>query len=234
MSSPKVDLVISMVKNLIRSGDLQPGTKLPKEAEFAAQLGVSRSSLREAVRAMQAMNILEARQGDGTYVSSLDPADMIEMLSFAVDVSGPQSVVWFLEVRRIMEIHAAKTAAASRSEAVLAKLRACHEHTLKESDPEKLIELDTEFHLIIAETSDNPVLKSLLKVVSAPTLRARIWRNRVADQDFNKLREEHGAILQAIEQQNVDAAQFAMWAHVSDVKNWVEHNPEKLTATSAE
>jgi GntR family transcriptional regulator, transcriptional repressor for pyruvate dehydrogenase complex len=64
---------ISQIKQLIMSGEISPGEKLPKESELAMKLGVSRSSLREAVRALTALGVLDARQGDGTYVTSLEP-----------------------------------------------------------------------------------------------------------------------------------------------------------------
>ena len=231
MSSPKVDQAIKLVKDLIQTGDIKPGEKLPNEADFANQLGVSRNSLREAVRAMQAMRILEARQGDGTYVSSLDPSSMIETLSFAVDVSGPQSIEHFLDVRRILEMHATAIAAAKRTADELETLKDCHRLVMQEQDPEKLLTLDSEFHLAIASIAQNPVLASLLNVVSAPALRARIWRYELADQDFSDLRREHQAILDAIEVQNVEAARFATWNHISGVIAWAAANPSQLTTT---
>jgi GntR family transcriptional repressor for pyruvate dehydrogenase complex len=216
MSSPKVDLAISLVQNLIRSGEIKPGDRLPNETEFSAQLGVSRNSLREAVRAMSAMKILEARQGDGTYVSGLDPTQMIETLRFAVDVSGPEAVLWFLEIRILMELHTTAIAAARRTKADLDRLK----------DTDTLLKKDSEFHHIIAETTKNPIMASLLNVVSAPALRARIWRNRLTESATNNLRIEHEAVLNCIEAQDVEGAKYAMYAHVSGVQSWVRNNPD--------
>ena len=64
---------INKIKAMIINGDLRPGARLPKEADLAEQLGLSRNSLREAVRALTLIRILETRQGDGTYVTSLEP-----------------------------------------------------------------------------------------------------------------------------------------------------------------
>ena len=230
MSSPKSDHAIALVKKMIATGQLKPGDRLPNEDEFSAQLGISRNSMREAVRALQAMQVLVARQGDGTYVSSLEPSDMIKSLNFAVDVAGPAAVVNFLDVRKLIEVHAAEIAAIHRSESDLRKLVAIHERVLRLEDPEVLIELDSEFHQTIAAVTNNPVLSALLRVVSGPTMRARIWRFRHADQNFGALRREHGVILDAIQLRDVDAARYAMWSHVSGVQKWVEANPESLKA----
>jgi GntR family transcriptional repressor for pyruvate dehydrogenase complex len=226
MSSPKVDLAISLVQNLIRSGEIKPGDRLPNETEFSAQLGVSRNSLREAVRAMSAMKILEARQGDGTYVSGLDPTQMIETLRFAVDVSGPEAVLWFLEIRILMELHTTAIAAARRTKADLDRLKKCHMAMVRAEDTDTLLKKDSEFHHIIAETTKNPIMASLLNVVSAPALRARIWRNRLTESATNNLRIEHEAVLNCIEAQDVEGAKYAMYAHVSGVQSWVRNNPD--------
>ena len=229
MRSTKVDLAISLVQDLIRSGELQPGDRLPIESELSAQLGVSRNSLREAVRAMQAIKVLEARQGDGTYVSGLDPAHMIEALRFAVDVSGPQAVIWFLEIRRIIELYSTGIAAARRTEAELERLQACHRELAGAGTVDEMLEADTAFHRIIAETSGNPILTSLLGLVSGPTIRARIWRN----QDRGEVCAEHEAILAGIVARDVEAAKHAMWTHISGVLSWVQANPERLEDRTA-
>ena len=226
MSSPKVDLAISLVQDLIRTGKIKPGDRLPNEAEFSTQLGVSRNSLREAVRAMSAMKILEARQGDGTYVSGLDPTQMIETLRFAVDVSGPEAVLWFLEIRIMMELHTTAIAAARRTKSDLDRLKQCHQAMLNAEDTGTLLKKDSEFHHIIAETTQNPIMVSLLNVVSAPALRARIWRNRMTDSATNNLRIEHEAVLNCIEAQDVEGAKYAMYTHVSGVQSWVKAHPD--------
>lgn len=230
VSSPKVDQAIELVKQLIQSGAVRPGDKLPKEGDLALRLGVSRNSLREAVRAMQTMRILEARQGDGTYVSDLDPSHMMDVLSFAVDVSDAQSVVWFLELRRTLELAAVQSACVCRTDQDLTELQDIHEKILNEEDPDKLMALDGAFHQKIAEIGGNPVQASLLNVVSAPTLRARVWRQRLADQDYRSIRDEHQVVMDAIVRQDVDGARFGMWAHLGQVINWVRENTEALAS----
>lgn len=232
MGSPKVDLAISLVKGLIQTGQVRPGDRLPNEAELSAQLGVSRNSLREAVGALQAMRVLEARQGDGTYVCQLDPAEMIDVLSFAVDVSDARSVHWFLEVRRTLEMQAVEIAAAQRTDAQLRELQDIHAKIMVHDAIEPLLTLDTAFHAAIAAINGNQVHNALLRVVSAPTLRARLWRHRLSDTGFSKMRGEHTLILDAIANRDVAEARHAMWGHISGVVNWVETHQAELNSGS--
>jgi GntR family transcriptional repressor for pyruvate dehydrogenase complex len=229
MSSPKVDLAITRMKDLIQSGELRRGERLPNEAELSAKLGVSRNSLREAVRAMQAMRILESRQGDGTYVSDLDPTDMIEVLRFAVDISDTSSVYDFLEVRRTLEVASARAAAARRTDGDLTGLLDIHRAILAEEDPPRLLQLDMDFHHAIAEVASNPVHTALLRVVSAQTLRARVWRQRLSDRDFADLRQGHCRIIDAIVARDVEEAGHEMWNHITGVLRWARSHPEELS-----
>src|SRR5438132_13365839 len=77
---------IEQIRELVASGEWGPGTRLPREADLAAQLGLSRNSLREAVRALSLIRVLEVRQGDGTYVSSLAPDLLLESTRMATDL----------------------------------------------------------------------------------------------------------------------------------------------------
>src|SRR5882672_3116727 len=105
------DDAIDKIKEMIISGRLRPGDRLPKEADLAAQLGLSRNSLREAVRALSLVRILDVRQGGGTYVTSLEPKALLDGLSFIVDLHHDTTVLEFFEVRRILEPAATALAA---------------------------------------------------------------------------------------------------------------------------
>src|ERR1700682_959187 len=103
---------IDRIRELIVSGSWGPGDRLPKESELAAQLGLSRNSLREAVRALSQLRVLEVRQGDGTYVSSLEPDLLLESTGFVSHLLLGDTAVELYEVRRILEAAAAALAAA--------------------------------------------------------------------------------------------------------------------------
>src|ERR1700729_2514352 len=161
---------------MIMSGALRAGDRLPREADLAADLGLSRSSLREAVRALSLVNILDVRRGDGTYVTSLEPAVLLEALSFIVDFHKDATVLEFLQVRRILEPAATAMAAERITAAECAELRGLLDQLGPEPGTEELVTSDLEFHRRIAACSGNSVLLSLLDTLSGPTTRARIWR----------------------------------------------------------
>jgi GntR family transcriptional repressor for pyruvate dehydrogenase complex len=117
------DEAIGKIKEMIVSGTLSPGERLPKEAVLAAELGLSRNSLREAVRALSLLNILHVRQGDGTYVSSLEPKLLLEAVTFILDFHQDDTVMQALQVRAILEPAATGMAAQRITEQQLADLR---------------------------------------------------------------------------------------------------------------
>src|SRR6267378_4946479 len=94
---------LERIRGLIVSGEWGPGTRLPREADLAKQLGLSRNSLREAVRALSITRVLEVRQGDGTYVSSLEPAELLEPTLSATHLLRGRTVLELFEVRRMLE-----------------------------------------------------------------------------------------------------------------------------------
>ena len=172
------DAAILRIKEMILGGQLKPGDRLPSEAALADELGLSRNSLREAVRALSLMNVLDVRHGDGTYVTSLDPNVLLDALTFVVDFHRDDSVLEFLRVRRILEPAAASMAALRMGDGEIDVLRKIVNSSFPDSRPEELLSLDIEFHRHIGLGSGNSVLASLLEGLSAPTNRARIWRGR--------------------------------------------------------
>ena len=88
---------------MLTRGELHPGSRLPVEKDLAAQLGVSRGSLREGVRALATLGVLETRQGDGTYVTALDPRTLLSPLGFLADLQQPAHAADLLAVRRVLE-----------------------------------------------------------------------------------------------------------------------------------
>src|SRR6266852_5211416 len=114
---------IEQIRELIASGEWGPGTRLPREVDLAKQLGLSRNSLREAVRALSLARVLEVRQGDGTYVSSLEPHDLLEPTRFATNLLRGSTVLELFEVRRMLEPEAAAMAALRADHDVLSDLR---------------------------------------------------------------------------------------------------------------
>jgi GntR family transcriptional regulator, transcriptional repressor for pyruvate dehydrogenase complex len=215
------DEAIEKIKAMIVSGALKPGDRLPKEAGLAAELGLSRNSLREAVRALALINVLDVRQGDGTYVTSLAPPLLLEALSFVVDFHRDDSVLEFLQVRRILEPAAAAIAARQITAEQLAGLNALLDQLGDRPSVEQLVANDVEFHRGIAACTGNAVLCSLLDTLSGPTTRARIWRGLTQEGAVARTLAEHRSILDALQAGDADLARAWATTHVASVEQWL-------------
>ncbi|MFE7899138.1 FadR/GntR family transcriptional regulator [Streptomyces sp. NPDC057424] len=215
------DDAIEKIKGMIVSGALRPGDRLPKESELAADLGLSRNSLREAVRALSLIRILDVRQGDGTYVTSLDPQLLLEAMSFVVDFHRDDTVLEFLAVRRILEPAATAMAALRISEGRLEALTAQMDKLGENPSVEDLVACDLEFHRGIVHSSGNSVLCSLLDGLSGPTTRARIWRGLTQEDAVARTLREHRAILAALRDRDAEAARSWATVHIASVEQWL-------------
>ncbi|MEC4016693.1 FadR/GntR family transcriptional regulator [Streptomyces sp. H27-D2] len=215
------DEAIEKIKGMIVSGALRPGDRLPKESELAAELGLSRNSLREAVRALSLIRILDVRQGDGTYVTSLDPQLLLEALSFVVDFHRDDTVLEFLAVRRILEPAGTAMAVGRISTAQLDALDAQLDTLGPYPSVEDLVASDLEFHRGIVQASGNSVLCSLLDGLSGPTTRARVWRGLTQKDAVARTLTEHRAILGALRDRDVEAARSWATVHIASVEQWL-------------
>lgn len=215
------DEAINRIKEMIVSGVLQPGDRLAKEDELAAHLGLSRSSLREAVRSLTLVGILDVRQGDGTYVTSLRPEILLDAMSFVVDFHRDDSVLEFLEVRRFLESAATAMAARRVTAAQVAELRAVLDEVPPDADVETFVANDLEFHRRLVAHCGNSVLASLLESISGPTHRARIWRGVTHENAHERTLQEHLAILDAVEHHQPEIAAARAASHVAGVEQWL-------------
>ncbi|BDH11231.1 FadR/GntR family transcriptional regulator [Streptomyces hygroscopicus] len=215
------DEAIEKIKGMIVSGALRPGDRLPKESELAAELGLSRNSLREAVRALSLIRILDVRQGDGTYVTSLDPQLLLEAMSFVVDFHRDDTVLEFLAVRRILEPAATAMAAGRIGLAELDSLEAQLNALGPSPSVEDLVAGDLEFHRGIVAASGNSVLCSLLEGLSGPTTRARVWRGLTQKDAVARTLTEHRAILGALRDRDAEAARAWATVHIASVEQWL-------------
>jgi len=206
---------------MIVSGTLRAGDRLPKEADLAAELGLSRSSLREAVRALSLMNILDVRQGDGTYVTSLEPTLLLEALSFIVDFHRDATVLELLQVRRILEPAATAMAAERATDAELEELGKLLDSLGPDPSADELVANDLEFHRRIVACSGNSVLSSLVETMSAPTTRARVWRGLTQAGAWERTLAEHRAILHAMVLRDAEAARSWSTVHIASVEQWL-------------
>jgi GntR family transcriptional regulator, transcriptional repressor for pyruvate dehydrogenase complex len=215
------DEAIEKIREMITSGELRPGDRLPSEAELGAQLGLSRSSLREAVKALSLINVLDVRRGDGTYVTSLDPGLLMDAMSFAVDFQHDRSVLYFLETRRILEPAATALATQLMTDDDLAELTGLLDQVPPEPGVEELVANDLEFHSRIARGSGNPVLASLIESLSGRTQRARIWRGITQGSAVSATMDEHRAIVAAMADRRPEVAHARALVHIAGVEQWL-------------
>jgi GntR family transcriptional repressor for pyruvate dehydrogenase complex len=200
------DEAIARIREMIAEGRLKPGDRLPKEADLAALLGLSRNSLREAVRALSLIHVLDVRQGDGTYVTGLEPERLLEAVGFMVELRHDTSLLEVFEVRRLLEPAATARAAELISAEQLAELeqellRAEGAHSVEE-----LVAHDLDFHRMIVQAAGNQVLSALLVQLNSPTVRARVWRGLTQEGALERTLAEHRGLVAALRAGRADLA----------------------------
>lgn len=225
------DKAIEQIRELIRSGALPPGAKLPPEPELAAQLGLSRNLAREAVKALAVARVLEVRRGDGTYVTSLQPSLLLEGLGGAVELlqSDKGALLDLMEVRRLLEPLATGLAAGRITDGQLGEVER-HLDAMREArdDVEQLNAHDAAFHRAVVAATGNETLLTLLEGVSGRTLRARIWRGLVDDRASERTLAEHEAIFDALRARDASLSQAAALLHVSNTEHWLRRHLRSL------
>lgn len=221
------DEAIQKIKAMIVSGELAPGDRLPPEKELSERLGLSRNSMREAVKALEVIRVLDVRRGDGTYVTSLEPRLLLEAISFVVDLHDDASILEIFEVRRILEPAATALVAHMIQPDEVAMLRAEVAAVDLSTDVENLVRHDLEFHRGIVELSGNRYLASLIDSLTSHTVRARVWRGLTELGSVDRTLAEHSAILDALESGDSELAQALATVHIAGVEKWLRLASER-------
>ncbi|RFU82995.1 FadR family transcriptional regulator [Streptomyces triticagri] len=219
---------IEEVKAMIAEGRLEPGQRLPTERELAARLGISRSSMREAIRALTVIGVLQARHGSGIYVTQLEAGDLLETFGVVADLSRGPRLVELLEVRRVLESTAAALAAARITEDQLAEVEGHLIAMNATDDPEEILAHDLAFHRAIATAAGNDTMAAILEGLSSRTFRARVWRGYQEEGAFERTRREHDRIHTALRSRDPEAARAAAAAHVGEVEQWLRTQLKSL------
>ena len=214
------DQAIVKIRDLITSGRINPGDRLPPEQELATWLGISRSSLREAVKALSQAKVLDVRRGDGTYVTSLEPRLLLSGLSFVIDLMEDQTLAEIFEVRKLLEPASTALAAQRITNEQIDELRSSLVSMREAHDPEELVVRDIDFHARIAESTGNASLCSILDAISTRAVRARIWRASMVGMKSMTL-SQHELILDALAERDPSLARSAATIHVSESERWL-------------
>jgi GntR family transcriptional repressor for pyruvate dehydrogenase complex len=208
--------IANRLLELIRAEQLRPGDKLPAERNLAAIMQVSRPVLREALRALSIMKVVEIRQGAGTYITALEPQQLVSHLDFVFS-KDTFALAQVLEARRAVEIGNVRLAAVRAEPGQLAALEAIFEDLRGAlDDADRFAGLDIAFHDALCDAAGNFLLAQFMGIIN--TL-AKVSRERTGSKRSVRKRalRDHGAILEAVKAGDPDAAAEAMRAHLDHV-----------------
>jgi len=209
---PLAEITRKLLEYLL-SGEVQPGTKIPGERHLAEALGVGRSAVREAIKSLSLLGLLDVRQGDGTYLSRSGSDLLPRVIEWGLLLKVP-TIMDLLEARAEIEVVAAGLAASRADEQAVAALRERLEAMrVAGSDVDAYVEADIAFHLEVARASGNEVFANL--VASLRSL-LRVWVARVLHHagETDTSLAMHEPIVKAIAAGNAERAQKAMRAHM--------------------
>jgi len=213
---------IDSIRAMIRSGELNPGDRLPPEHELAERLGVSRGSLREAVRALKQINVLDVRRGDGTYVTSLAPSELLSGMVFAIELLQSQGLDEVLEVRRLLLPPAAALAAQRVTDEQLAELHVAVDQIAAAREPDEVANLHRRFQALVAEATGNETLSSILRALQLRGENVRrAWLS--SDPALREVALAHQRmLLEALERRDGDMAKSIATVQVDERRRWLE------------
>ncbi|TMF54774.1 MAG: FadR family transcriptional regulator [Chloroflexi bacterium] len=207
--------IVEQIESLLEKGELRPGDQLPPERALAEQFQVSRASVREALRTLELLGVVETRAGGGTFVRQVAPDDLVRPLHSLI--ARGHSVPDVIEFRGLIEPALAALAATRISDAQLAELReilAAQERRVAAG--EAYAEEDTRFHEVIGDSAKNELLTTMLAVVW-DVLRASREQWLQTNQRAHASLDAHRRILDALSRRDAEAARTASAEHIRAV-----------------
>lgn len=217
-SSRLYEQIVDQIEQSVQRGDLKAGDQLPAERELAEQFGVSRTAVREAVKALREKGLVEAYPGKGTFITSGSSNPMRQSLDRMMKSANVDAKSSLVEVREILEPEIAALAAQRASEENLNSLReAVAVMDAAKRDPDAYIEADLDFHLELAEAASNPLILSLIDSIVG-VLREQRMRIFEVEGGPDRGQYHHKKILEAMERRDAEGAREAMRAHLRQVR----------------
>ena len=211
---------IKALQDQILRGELRPGQRLPSERALSESLGLSRPTVREAAQALSAMNILEARRGSGTYVSSLAVSELLEPLEFALELTS-LTIRSLFEVRLALEPLAAELAAQRASDEQRNLFAELLHREGRRQTRAQFLELDVELHQLIVKAADNQLLEAMARSLNVLGRKSRELTVRRPGA-VSRAADEHRAIITAILARSPVDARSAMETHLLNVRSAME------------
>jgi GntR family transcriptional repressor for pyruvate dehydrogenase complex len=227
--------IVQQIEDSIVKGDLKAGDQLPAERELALRFGVSRTAVREAVKALREKGLVEAYSGRGTFITDGTSQAIRQSLDLMVKIGQAEGSGHLAEVRAILEPEIAGLAATRIQEPELATMREAVEvMDTAGQDPDAYIEADLDFHLALAEGAANPLILSLLDSIVGLLREQRLRIFRVPGGP-DRGQVHHKRILEAVEKRDAEKARQAMREHLEQVRDdsqapTARRGPGKTTA----
>ena len=215
LTAGALERAIVGVRELIGEGNLDLGSKLPSERELAKRLGIGRPALREAIRALSVIGVLETRRGSGTYVAALRTDLFAWTARILLDESNVP-MIELLEVRRMFEPEAASLAASRASASQLGRIESHLKAQEASPTREVLGREDLLFHQAIIDAAGNPVLKELVSTLQ-PMLTMSCKLTARTTPDIPKIIRQHRIVYEAISVGQSELAEAAMTQHLRTV-----------------
>lgn len=210
--APLYEEIAERLRDLIAAQRLEPGDRLPGERELAARLGVSRTSLRQALAALRSIGLIEVRHGDGAYLMRTAEEVMETLAVEVLHVQADHPMVW--EAREALEVHAARLAATRATSADLAAMhRATNAMALEIEAGEDGVEADAALHNAIVAAAHNPLLSQLYASMRDVVQRTSAASLSIPGRSPDSLRA-HRAIVEAISDRDPERAASEMTSHV--------------------
>lgn len=215
-------LIVEQVEALIEEGVLKPGDRLLSERDLANQLGLSRSSVREAIAALEIMGVVDIQPGLGTFISSKEEKEDYTLKADLEEVISPTDI---FEARHVIEPKLARFAALRATAEDLEQIREILEKSeaLEDNQFKEFEELDEELHLAIAKSAYNEVLYQFAEGINK-FRHSKLWGNMKlksiqTEGRISKYKKEHREIYEALIKRNVHLAETLAKRHVIDIQN---------------
>ncbi|MDF2840139.1 MAG: GntR family transcriptional regulator [Clostridia bacterium] len=216
--------VIDQIKDMIAEGTLKKGDKLPSERSLVEQLQVSRASIREALRALEVIGLIECKQGEGNYIKTNFEDNLLEPLSIMYRLEGSHpKEIW--ELRKIIEVEAIGLAAKRINDVQLRALKELLDSFNDDKDEVYNAEIDKQFHYKIAECSGNILIYNILRTVSVLVEDyIKDIRTIILTEQENKevLIQQHKNMFLAIEKHSSSEGRKAMREHLDFAYAYME------------
>ena len=214
--------IVRQIKEQIKKGILKPGEKLPSERELASLLGVSRTSIREAIKALSFSGYLEVIQGKGTYVLEI-ATKYDEIVNFFSEFSN-YSLDYLMEARIMLEGEFARLAALNANQEDIDEIERVFNEIVNSEDVNTFFVKDLEFHLTIAKATHNPIMNGLMKIIGE-----MLYKETEKIIDFSKDTRNHTIktiynLIKAIREGNSDDAKKWMIKHIESKKHFLKKN----------